>query len=222
MFSFLHHHINVRSIFRKGALPAIRVFLGIGFLWLGFSVIPKTVANFVVRDVIEANRITAGQWIPDIQINVLGRCDRTKEIDYKHNGNHKKRERWHFDCRDEREKKPQKPCVTFRSTFAGALIYYEFSSDGDPVEGGVLYDGSCIGIPRGETELQAQAVHPLNGNWKSDVVSSTLKCSKERDESSERNESGFFEKSFGDDHEMESKEDKKDDEAKSISQDTLE
>ena len=68
-------------------------------------------------------------------------------------------------------------CLRLSSSLRDAVIYYEFTRDGNPRDGGMVSDGDCIDIPektlrrQGKTiEFQAQAFHPENRAWKSRVL----------------------------------------------------
>lgn len=68
-------------------------------------------------------------------------------------------------------------CLRLSSSLRDAVIYYEFTRDGNPRDGGMVSDGNCIDIPektlrrQGKTiEFQAQAFHPENRAWKSRVL----------------------------------------------------
>ena len=68
-------------------------------------------------------------------------------------------------------------CLRLSSSLRDAVIYYEFTRDGNPRDDGMVSDGDCIDIPektlRGQgktTEFQAQAFHPENRAWKSRVL----------------------------------------------------
>ncbi len=71
------------------------------------------------------------------------------------------------------------PCITLNAsgiTVGSSIIYYEFSNDGDPINGGIIYNGGCIAVPDGNpTYFQAQAVNTLNPNWKSNIVNGDFK-----------------------------------------------
>lgn len=92
-------------------------------------------------------------------------------------------------------------CLRLSSSLRDAVIYYEFTRDGDPRDGGMVYDGDCIDIPekiqreqRKNIEFQAQAFHPGNREWKSrvlkqEIARKKIDTEKDKDEENEKKES---------------------------------
>ncbi|NTW15065.1 MAG: hypothetical protein HGA38_01695 [Candidatus Moranbacteria bacterium] len=121
-----------------------------------------TNAFFSDTESVTGNSVEAGVWIPTLHASVSpaspnGQYDATL---YK-----------------------TRPCVTlsYDGLSSGtATIWYEFSDDGDPRDGGTVYGGACIEVPDGDSvPFQAVAVNDANPAWKSTVLSRRLRVDTE-------------------------------------------
>jgi len=105
----------------------------------------------------EDNTFTAGYWIPELSYSISPAAPDGEDD-------------WYVT----------RPCVTLSANIHGSTdditIYYEFSNDGNPVAGGTVYGGTCVSIPDGEWNFQAQAVNDENpSDWKSNSISFPVK-----------------------------------------------
>lgn len=120
-----------------------------------FAGITGTFAYFSDTATIQANA-SAGVWIPTLTMSVNPSSPDGGNGWYK-----------------------TSPCITLNAsgvTVGSSKIYYEFSDDGDPIDGGTIYTGGCINVPDGNpTHFQAQAVNTLNPSWKSNIVNEDFK-----------------------------------------------
>ena len=124
----------------------------------------ETNAFFSDKATIEGSSFSAGYWIPEIHMSVEPEQPDGKKEFYK-----------------------TTPCVTLSADIHGEKdgidIFYEFSDDGDPIDGGTEYAGECVEIPDGNpTHFQAQAVNKENDDWKSEVISKDFKIKTGADE----------------------------------------
>ena len=154
---FRRSKIN-RRLVKSAAKLAVFALLLVSLVSLGK--IQGTNSFFEDTDSISGNSVSAGYWIPTLTMSV----DPTSPDG--DNG-------WYVTS----------PCVSLEAKLGGVTasltevdIYYEFSNDGNPVDGGSLYDGTCISIPDGNpTQFQAIAVNVLNSDWKSNLFSGQFK-----------------------------------------------
>ncbi len=113
-----------------------------------------TVSFFTDETDISGITFTAGSWLPTLAMSVAPVSPDGKGGSYR-----------------------TTPCVTL--SYAGlssgnATIYYEFSNDGDPKDGGSVYPGVCVPVPDGNpTFFQAVAVNDENDAWRSAVLSAS-------------------------------------------------
>ena len=103
------------------------------------------------------NTFTAGYWIPEV---TGGYSEKSLTVEND----------WYTAA----------PCVELSAKIGpshkGSTIYYEFSDDGDPVKGGKKYDGTCVKIPDGKVDFQAQAVNDDNpDDWRSNIITYQFK-----------------------------------------------
>lgn len=96
---------------------------------------------------------------------------------------------WIPDIRFEKKK----DCILLKSALPGAVFYYEFSRDGNPRDGGEVFDGACIKLPKknrqkehGVVWIQAQAFHPENDAWKSGVIEKKFRGENEENKDHEK------------------------------------
>lgn len=121
---------------------------------------PGTNAVFSDSAEINGNSISAGMWIPTVKIVTVSPTAPNGQYDqsiYR-----------------------TRPCVKLSYeglSFGTATIWYEFSDDGDPKADGTRYvPGACIDIPDGApVHFQTVAVHDMNHDWRSAVVSRDFK-----------------------------------------------
>lgn len=148
---------------RKKILKAVQrigIVLAMLAVILGYGKIQGTNSFFMDTSGVNGNSITAGYWIPTLTMTVDPASPDGQNGFYK-----------------------TTPCVTLEAKLGDDVaslsdvdIYFEFSDDGDPVDGGTLYSGTCVDIPDGNpTHFQAIAVNKANPDWKSDVVSRDFK-----------------------------------------------
>lgn len=95
----------------------------------------------------EGNTFSAGVWIPVLSLSVSPENPDGNDDFY-----------------------ITKPCVTLKNSLVSDVtIYYEFANDGDPFDGGTIYDGNCVEIDQ-TTDFSAVAVNNANPSWKSNIV----------------------------------------------------
>jgi hypothetical protein len=122
--------------------------------------VPGTNAFFSDNAQINGSSVSAGMWIPTVKIASVTPTAPNGQYDqsiYR-----------------------TRPCVKLSYdgiSFGTATIWYEFSDDGDPKAGGTQYvSGACIDIPDGApAHFQAVAIHDMNHDWRSAVVSRDFK-----------------------------------------------
>lgn len=141
---------------------AYRFSLAVFFLTavLSLGKIPGTNSFFMDTATVAGNEISAGYWIPELEMSYSPSSPDGDNNFYK-----------------------TAPCVTLKAKLGGLPaslsevdIFYEFSNDGDPADGGMLYDGTCVEVPDGNpTHFQAIAVNKANSDWKSNIVSGQFK-----------------------------------------------
>lgn len=142
------------------------------FLVLSLGRIEGTNSFLADMGTASGNTLSAGYWIPTLAMSV----DPASPDD--ENGFYE-----------------TTPCVTLSADIngetGGITIYYEFSSDGDPVNGGTAYSGTCVPVPDGDpVHFQAQAVNDLDPDWKSNRVSRNFKVDTVPEEEDEGVEAG--------------------------------
>lgn len=145
-----------RAIWRS-AFRTVFVVLAATLVWRTGTV-PGTNAFFSDSARINGNSVSAGMWIPVLSVDSV--------VPVAPNGTN-----GFYNTR---------PCVKLSYeglSFGAATIWYEFSDDGDPKAGGTEYElGACIDIPDGNpTNFQAVAIHDMNHDWRSAVVSRDFK-----------------------------------------------
>lgn len=140
--------------------PRPILFLAFLFGAFGSILVAGTGALFRTDDIVNANRVGVGAWIPELEIMVAPEEPDGEHGTYEH-----------------------PPCITLTASLPDTTLYYEFSSDGDPVEGGSVYGGGCLPFPSSrEVTLQTQAVRDENHDWKSGVVTREFQIMSDEDE----------------------------------------
>lgn len=154
MEKFLKEKIrrNIWKSSRRIGLVAFLLFLG-----LNMTKIQSTNSFFMDEMKASGSQVKAGYWIPVIHKSVSPEDPDGKDGFYR-----------------------TTPCVTLSAEIQGEekgiKIYYEFSKDGNPIDGGIEYNGECVEIPDGNpTHFQAQAVNENNSHWKSNIISRDFK-----------------------------------------------
>lgn len=139
-----------KAIFRS--IAKIGMVLIALILTLSWGRIPATNSFFSDSASINGNTVSTGYWIPVLSMSV-----NPPDPDGD-NG-------WYVTH----------PCIILTSSISDVTIYYEFSNDGDPLDG-TAYAGGCIYVPGGDpTRFQAQAANKANSSWLSNIVSDSLK-----------------------------------------------
>jgi len=143
--------INKRIIKSFGRIGLTFLIL---FFALNFSKIQGTNSFFTDTATSSGNVMSAGYWIPELTMSVEAPDP----------------DGWYRTA----------PCVTLTADIneeaGGITIYYEFSADGNPIDGGTVYPGACVPVPDGDpTHFQAQAYNNENHDWRSNIVSEDFK-----------------------------------------------
>lgn len=136
------------------------------FVCLGYFGIDGTNSLFSDSSAISNSSFSAGVWIPDISM----------DIQYESSKKHKKNKKG-MKWEKEKHKYDNSPCIELYSSIEDSTIYYEFSDDGNPMDG-EKYDGKCIEIPKEEIYFQAVAVNNKNENWKSELIKEEFEIGK--------------------------------------------
>lgn len=172
----------------------VLLFLSIIIVSLQNGNIPSTLAYFSAHDKAKHLHIRTGEWIPEVIVDIDNHKDGQENNHDEHGDDQESKDDSHdgqdSDKQDGQDRELEKKdgnnsfCIRLFSSLPDTDIYYEFSDDGDPIDGGNKYNDNtqCLIIPKGSRFLQTQAVRKQNDNWKSDVESIDLSSTdKNRD-----------------------------------------